>query len=173
MHVLGTPPALILSQDQTLMLKALPTAPSRAPQAQPKRESRLRLCVALSFIQWTPHRSLPRPGARLTLDGLMLRVLSSFQRTDPTAPNLSRCRLPQPPSGEPFKLLTASNGCQPLFSSRAPSPVGTKPHRPRAEQYLRGHPPTGDLTAGGLDVLPFQFSAQDDVLSTVPAAPIP
>ena len=31
LHVLGTPPALILSQDQTLMLKALPsTDPPRA-----------------------------------------------------------------------------------------------------------------------------------------------
>src|SRR5215510_14298357 len=30
LHVLGTPPALILSQDQTLMLKAHPPSPLRA-----------------------------------------------------------------------------------------------------------------------------------------------
>ncbi len=103
----------------------------------------------------------------------MLRVLSSFQRTDSTATQLRPPSLPQPPSGEPFEYLTASCGCQPLFSSRTKTPVGTNPTTHIPEQSLRGLPPTGDLPAGGFDVFRSRFSAQGDFLSTARPGPSP
>src|SRR4029078_6467082 len=41
LHVLGTPPALILSQDQTLMLNSLFRSVARTPEGAPARAFRL------------------------------------------------------------------------------------------------------------------------------------
>src|SRR5678815_3361947 len=47
LHVLGTPPALILSQDQTLMLDGLPHAPGRSPCGPRSRRDRTALTQGL------------------------------------------------------------------------------------------------------------------------------
>ena len=72
LHVLGTPPALILSQDQTLKLKTYDLSyPEEQPKCNFQHESQLALALH-DFV------------VRLILDVFpRLNVLSSFQRTLP------------------------------------------------------------------------------------------
>jgi hypothetical protein len=93
LHVLGTPPALILSQDQTLMLKALASALARRDRTFNARS--LLIDGSLYVVQFVklmdgsqlasePELTAPQRLALrhpLILDGLCLHVLSSFQRT--------------------------------------------------------------------------------------------
>ena len=79
LHVLGTPPALILSQDQTLMLRLSPQ-PSRAT-AKLNREPYFGSAALLLVGSVADASALAsRRAAMLILDGLCLHVLSSFQR---------------------------------------------------------------------------------------------
>src|SRR6187399_2620307 len=102
LHVLGTPPALILSQDQTLKLNSLSPLPALRPRAERNSFNPISLLkMALGFI---PTKAPTQPKLRgakmgpfkygwvcapegaahpLILDGLCLHVLSSFQRTEP------------------------------------------------------------------------------------------
>ena len=96
LHVLGTPPALILSQDQTLMLKA--SGPVARTQTLNARS--LLIYGSIYVVQFVklwdgsplasePELTAPQRLARrhpLILDGLCLHVLSSFQRTGLAAP---------------------------------------------------------------------------------------
>ena len=133
LHVLGTPPALILSQDQTLMLKRFIRLRrlrgygeiiliTRAPVD-------IWLCVVLLLSEYPRAReSKPPAPCWLILDGcptspcssrrsatsrrLCLHVLFSFQRTDcPDARSTSPGRLPirdrWPFLGEPSYTTTA------------------------------------------------------------------
>ena len=91
LHVLGTPPALILSQDQTLMLKA--SGPVARTQTFNARS--LLIIGSIYVVQFVklmdgsqlasePELTAPQRLALrhpLILDGLCLHVLSSFQRT--------------------------------------------------------------------------------------------
>ena len=98
MHVLGTPPALILSQDQTLKLK---WSPRRSAANSNVDRLLIWLSNVVQFVKCMsgsqplapgelhPARKLRREALRpcallrhpLILDGLCLHVLSSFQRT--------------------------------------------------------------------------------------------
>ena len=97
LHVLGTPPALILSQDQTLKLKWSASAyGSRRTlqqdcltQAPVENGSRIQILTSAPYdASARPFKFVCRPnrlrncfGQTLILDGLCLHVLSSFQRT--------------------------------------------------------------------------------------------
>src|SRR4249919_1576681 len=116
LHVLGTPPALILSQDQTLMLNSSPfDSPAFTGSLRDNSLTRGR-CIGSALFnpfllkvvhRQSPSHGLPTPVDRLTrchpltlivsrplfladeqpLDGLcVLARLSSFQRTDGSAP---------------------------------------------------------------------------------------
>ena len=108
LHVLGTPPALILSQDQTLMLKRfVRLRPCGLRRDNPYNASSLLIfgSALLLLLSEYPRARESKPPAPcwLILDGLSasapcgasarlcLHVLFSFQRTDP-AP-----RGPRPP----------------------------------------------------------------------------
>ena len=113
LHVLGTPPALILSQDQTLMLKTLFHGSLRYRFAtfNASADDLALRCFVLRVL--TCLRSLARASARpLTLDGsylLCLHALSSFQRTGLPESAAS------PNSGEPYKVTTDLDPRQALF----------------------------------------------------------
>ena len=85
MHVLGTPPALILSQDQTLMLKWPPFDSSRTARARDPEfasgTTRLTrglmnwLCVVQSVLKFVVNRQPPSHGLT-TPDGVSTQGLS-------------------------------------------------------------------------------------------------
>src|ERR1700730_3281246 len=60
LHVLGTPPALILSQDQTLMLNSPPTLTlARSGGATQLTRGRFGFCVVQSVMVWVVRRQSP------------------------------------------------------------------------------------------------------------------
>ena len=134
LHVLGTPPALILSQDQTLKLKRL-----FSPEGESNSITRAPVELGSCVVPYSCRLPLiPLPGftgavARLRL--ALTRSASSRQadtrrapaeRHTPSCRNLacthylvfkepSPPRGNYPPSGEPSEVTIGLLGCQPLF----------------------------------------------------------
>ena len=158
LHVLGTPPALILSQDQTLMLDGLPHANGCSHSRSDSTNTRPVMALALSPMP-TPSmfREAPTPGLLsslddwprpttprrcylreaiepdrhpLILDGLAVTFYLVFKE-----PVLLVHPPPasQPSLGEPFKLTNPPTSCQALISafSRVSS-LPTATHDPQS-----------------------------------------
>jgi hypothetical protein len=164
LHVLGTPPALILSQDQTLMLKlrtlaprstlsGLTTAPrelalTRAPVDLALSRCSVCLCVSGAAQRNHPNTltsirpTTPHDPPADTQTGCACTFYLVFKE-----PVVAATRFPRPlvhpiPSsptslGEPSNLTTASPPCQ-LFSA----PHRTSKFRP--SQNLKGPPIGGE-----------------------------
>ena len=85
LHVLGMPPALILSQDQTLKLNLLASATASAMTPAKRFNPKILFIGSSDFFVSScvrpPHGLRRSSGRQLILDGLCLHVLSSFQRT--------------------------------------------------------------------------------------------
>ena len=99
LHALGTPPALILSQDQTLHQNKL-------PQAAPLARRSLRACVPLLVSH--PVAPAPRlattPGTPLCIDVLCVHVAPPDQTRVPVTVSLlplQRTTRPAPPGSPP------------------------------------------------------------------------
>ena len=114
LHVLGTPPALILSQDQTLMLNLSSLVPPPAALARRQGLTQEQLANTRSFYDLLLRCCLSKVGwfrkaRRLTPTLLILRraVLSAFYPVfkEPG----SYCR-PQLSLGEPYNLTTGRSG---------------------------------------------------------------
>ena len=88
LHVLGTPPALILSQDQTLMLKFLPTTLA-GDQRTLKPELALwpLLFFVVRYFSLVNHHGFRRSADRLILIGLSYARYLVFK--EPTRPPLA------------------------------------------------------------------------------------
>ena len=101
------------------MLKWLPVTALRSHRANSSTRKPIG-SVALSVVLCgrTPPSPLRSRRARLTLDGLCVRVLSSFQRTGGLSGRLPRR------FGEPSKHLTAAQSLSTLFSLPANFVVG-------------------------------------------------
>lgn len=139
LHVLGTPPALILSQDQTLKLNLLSTpmpCGTRAANCFNQRLVALLVVSVLCSIRPRPCLRSGYSGPAVTRRAGCLHVLSSFQRTEaPSGP-----RLPGP-SGVPDRLAASFRVTLRDYNApnRSVKPFSVLPNRfVRIESRLQG-----------------------------------
>jgi hypothetical protein len=123
LHVLGTPPALILSQDQTLMLKSSPFAPRLRGSAREQLINASALLIGSCVVQFVKLDGSPPLRKRTMLPPALDTAPPADTRRAAVCtfylvfkePGSCCCLLPPTAfsSGEPFNTTEGPSFCQP------------------------------------------------------------